>query len=113
MTNWQRIAIGLFGLVGVIFGSAMYFVNAENTFLTAVLVRVGALLCVIWLAWPQLEAVKTRIPGFVLLALLLMLIVVAVRPNLFRVIAGVLAVGLALSGLLKWIGILTSEQNKS
>ena len=108
--NWQRLLIGLIGFAMLATGAVMYFLNPQSaTALVGIMVRVGVLLCVTWLAFPELEPIKSKIPGYLLLVILAMLVIVAARPKLFQVVAGLLAVALALSWALKWVSKLTSN----
>lgn len=101
--KYQRLLIGLVAGVFLTVGAVLYFFgsNPENIS-TGIAVRVGLLLGVIWLAMPQLEGLKSKISAMVWTGVLLILIVAAFRPRLFPVMAGVLAVGLALNWFLGW-----------
>jgi hypothetical protein len=97
--------VGLIAAGFLVAGAGMYFARPDDHNLTTgILVRVGLLLGVIWLAMPQLESMRTKISTVVLLVIVLLLVLVAVRPNLFKVISGVLAISLALNWVLKWVG---------
>ena len=102
--NWQRLMVGLVAAGFLLAGAGMYFSRPDSHILTTgILVRVGLLLGVIWLAMPQLESLQTKVSTVVLLVVLLLLVLVAARPNLFKVISGELAIGLALNWVLKWV----------
>ncbi len=108
--NWQRSFLGLIGLVCLAMGLGFYFLGGESPSLRdGILVRVGLLLCVTWLALPQLKTMKTRIPGYLLVIVLILLIIVAARPKIFPILAGLLAVSLSLSWALKWVSRFTSN----
>ena len=75
-------------------GVVMYaVVPAANVFVSAILIRVGVLLCVIWLAFDQMILLSRRFSAFVLAAGFGLLVLVAVRPNLSKIVV-VVAVGL-------------------
>ncbi len=109
--NWQRFSVGVFALGFLICGGLLHVAKpADAAGYVGILVRVGLLLSVIWLALPQLEQLKTRLSGMLLLGILLLLVVVAARPNLSRVAAGILAITLAANWILKWLSRFTHDQ---
>jgi hypothetical protein len=112
--NWQRSILGLLGLFCLVIGLSFYFLGSDSSpqLRDGILVRVGLLLCVTWLALPQLETIKTRIPGYLLLVVLVLLVILAVRPKIFPILAGLLAVSLTLSWGLKWVSRITSTPRK-
>ena len=59
------------------------------------------LLATIWLAWPQLDALKDRLPTIVLGCLLALLLVVAVRPRIFPIAAGILLATVIINGAIR------------
>jgi hypothetical protein len=64
------------------------------------------------LAMPQLEPLKAKLSTFALLVTLLLLVVVAARPNWFRIAAGILAVTLFVNWALKLISRMAATKNK-
>lgn len=111
--DWQRLTIGLVAVGFLVIGGALHLAHPEGAAgYVGILVRVGVLLSVIWLAMPQLEQLKTKISTLVLLVLLLSLILIAARPNLFRVAAGIFAVTLVANWALKWLGRFAGSQSK-
>ena len=78
----------------------MFFPEA-NPAVTAILIRVGTVLGVVWLAFPQLKSVGDRLPGFVIIGFVATLVLMAARPNLFKVAAAVALVLVVLSLLAK------------
>ena len=110
--NWQRTSIGLIaiGLLGV--GGLLFVANPENnTGYVGILVRVGVLLAVIWLAMPQLEPLKEKLSTFALMTFLCLLVIVAARPNWFRIVAAILVVTLIVNWVLKLVSRMGSNQN--
>lgn len=111
--NWQRTTIGLIAVGFLVAGISLNLARPdETTGYVGILVRVGVLLSVIWLAMPQLEPLKAKLSTFVLLVTLLLLVVVAARPNWFRIAAGILAVTLIVNWALKLISRMAATQNK-
>jgi hypothetical protein len=102
--NYQRLAIGILAALSLLVGGALYFLSSgESSITTGLLVRVGALLGVIWLAMPQLETLKTKISTVAFFVVLLILIVAATKPKLFPIISGILAISLTLNWALRWL----------
>lgn len=66
-----------------------------------ILVRVGALLLVTGVAWPQLSSLRTRSSIFSLTVIFFMLLLIAARPRLFPIAGGVALGALLLNGLLR------------
>ena len=79
-------------------GIALYaFFPAANPAVTAVLIRVGSVLGVVWLAFPQLKSVGQRVPVVIVCSLLGGLVLMAARPNLFKIAATLVVLLVALS----------------
>jgi len=77
------------------------FFPAANPAITALLIRVGSVLGVVWLAFPQLKTVGQRLPVVILCCLLGGLILMAARPNLFKIAAALIVLLGALSLIAK------------
>ena len=111
--NWQRLMIGLIAVGCLGAGISLYFARPdETTGYVGILVRVGVLLGVICLAMPQLEPLKAKLSTIALLVTVLLLVVVAARPNWFRIVAGILAVTLIVNWALKLISRVASTPNE-
>lgn len=65
--------------------------------LTAILIRVGVMLMVVWIAWPQLHSLSRVVSPLVLSGIAGMLVLLAARPNLFRVAAALIVILVVLS----------------
>jgi Na+-translocating ferredoxin:NAD+ oxidoreductase RnfD subunit len=101
-TSTQRIVLGVIAAIMLSAGVALYaFFPAANPAVTAVLIRVGTVLGVVWLAFPQLKSAGQKVPGFIVCGLLGGLILMAARPNLFKVAAALIVLLIALSLLAK------------
>ncbi len=97
-TQAQRVILGVIAAFMLLTGVALYaFFPAANPALTAILIRVGAVLGVVWLAFPQLKTVGQRVPVAIAGCLLGGLVLMAARPNLFKVAAALMVVLVALS----------------
>ena len=70
---------------------------AANPAVTAILIRVGTVLGVVWLAFPQLKTVGQRVPVAIVCCLLGGLVLMAARPNFFKVAAALIVLLVALS----------------
>ena len=71
-------------------------VPTANVVLSAVLIRAGMLLCVVWLAFDQLQQLSKYFSTIVLTVGLGVLVLMAVKPNLSKI---VLAMCVLLGGL--------------
>lgn len=97
-TQSQRILLGAIAAIMLLAGIALYaFFPAANPAVTAILIRVGTVLAVVWLAFPQLKTVGQRLPVAIAAGLLGGLVLLAARPNLFKVAAALIVLLIALS----------------
>ena len=101
-TRSQRIILGVISAAMLLQGIVLLiFFPEANPAVTAILIRVGTVLGVVWLAFPQLKSVGDRLPGFVIVGFVATLVLMAARPNLFKVAAAVAVVLVVLSLLAK------------
>ncbi len=101
-TQAQRVVLGAVAVIMLLAGVALYaFFPAANPALTAILIRVGTVLGVVWLAFPQLRTVGKRVPVVIVCGLLGGLVLMAARPNLFKVAAALIVLLVALSLIAK------------
>jgi hypothetical protein len=86
----HRPSIGIFALVMLAASAAMYLATSAESWhsLAAALFRVGLVLGAWWLAEPQLR----RLPGWLLAAVGLSMVVLAIRPRYFLVALVILVV---------------------
>lgn len=98
--NYQRHAIGCIAIAFLAAGGYVYFFG-NNLPIAGIFSRVGFLLLVIWLAYPQLDALKSRLSFGLLLMLLAALVVIAIRPRLVILAVGLLVVGFLVNGALR------------
>ncbi len=101
-TRSQRIILGAIAGSMLTAGIAMYALfPAANPAVTAILIRVGTVLGVVWLAFPQLKTVGQKVPVVIAGGLLVGLVLMAARPNLFKVAAALMVLLTLLSLLAK------------
>ncbi len=85
--RYQKLAIGILGLAMLTTGGLMYgLVPAANIVVSAVLIRAGMLLCVVWLAFDQLQQLSKYFSTIVLTVGLGVLVLMAVRPSLSKIV---------------------------
>ena len=97
-TRSQRILLGTIAATMLLAGIALFaFFPAANPALTAILIRVGTVLGVVWLAFPQLKTVGQKVPVVIACGLLGGLVLMAARPNLFKVAAALIVLLVVLS----------------
>lgn len=99
-----RLLIGLIAAALLIFGASFYFLQIEvNELVVGLCIRVGALLAVMCLAFPQLMVLKNKLPAILVIGSMTCLIIIAARPNLGRVVITLATVAFTLGGILKWL----------
>ncbi len=67
------------------------------------MIRIGAMFAVIWLAMPQLESLKGRVPSILIALALICIAIAAAKPNLGRVVIMIVTIGVSVGGVLKWL----------
>ncbi len=101
-TPTQRVMLGTISATMLVVGSAMYGLFPQsNQAVAAILIRVGTVLSVVWLAFPELKKIGQRLPTLAVGGLLLGLVLMAARPNLFKVAAALMILLTALSLIAK------------
>ena len=90
----------------LIAGGVMYVGAPEaNVFVSAMLIRVGVLLCVMWLAFDQIMQLSKYFPTIVIGVAMAVLVLMAVRPNLSKVVMLMCAVLAAFSFFAKFLRV--------
>lgn len=85
--RYQKIVLGALGASMLSIGGLMYVAApAANLLISAILIRVGVLLCVIWLAWDQVLQVSKHFSVLILATVMGLLILIAARPNLAKIV---------------------------
>ena len=91
-------------------GAFLYLLHPNaDPLVTGMLIRVGALLGVICLAFPELLSLKGKMPAIVFGLALVCIILIAVRPKLSRVLVSLLVIGVGVSSVAKWIANATKN----
>ena len=104
--KYQKILLGIIGVGMLIAGGVMYLgAPAANVFVSAMLIRVGVLLCVMWLAFDQIMQLSKYFPAIVIGVAMAVLVLMAVRPNLSKVVMLMCAVLAAFSFFAKFLRV--------
>ena len=104
----MRIATGIIAILFLVIGASLYINEAQvNPMVPGSMVRIGSLMAVIWLAFPQLEKSKDRIPRVVLGIAVACLFLIAARPKISHVVIAVGGLAIALSTVLRFFSSLT------
>ena len=105
--NYQRIATGVLATIFLVVGAILSLSTdpqdqfGSNAGLAGILVRVGLMLGAVWLAWKELEWLRGRASTMVVVAIVALLLIVAVRRQLFPIAAALLVGGLTVNGILR------------
>ena len=87
MLRYQKIVLGALGVAMLATGAAMYaLVPTANVVVSAILIRAGMLLCVVWLAFDQLQQLSKYFSTIVLTVGLGVLVLMAVRPKFSMIV---------------------------
>ncbi len=100
----QRLILGVIAVVCLAYAAFCFFTDAAylTSVTMAMSLRIGLLLGVVWLALPQLRPIQHRLPAIVLAAMLGLLVLLAARPNLFKVVGSLIVIITVLAGIAKW-----------
>ena len=99
-----RTATGILALTLLIVGVFLYAFQPNASLVAAgMMVRIGAMLGVTWLAFPQLEALKGRLPGILIALAMICLVVAAAKPRLGAVLVTIVTVAISVGGIMKWM----------
>ena len=100
----QRFLIGGIAIACLVVGGLLYFLVPDSSpFWVGMLIRVGALLGVICLAFPELMSLKKKMPAVIFGLALIGILVLAVRPNPGRVLLSLIVIGLGVGSVMKWV----------
>ena len=106
----KRAIVGGLSLACLLFAGLTYVASPDiNNVLLAGSLRIGVVLFAIWLALPQLRGILTRVPAVLPVLALVLIILCAARPNLFRIVGSLIVVVTALLAISKWIGRFTAN----
>jgi len=102
--KYQKLVLGVIGAAMLATGGVMYaWGPIGNVFVSAILIRVGMLLCVMWLAFDQILQLSKYFSALVIGIGLAVLVLMAVRPNLSKVVLIMCAVLAAFSFFAKFV----------
>ena len=108
-----RIFTGMMALILLLAGSILFAFHSESNSLTiGLLIRIGTLLGIIWLAYPQLESLKTRLPSLLIALAMICLAVAAARPSLGRLLITIVTIAVSVGAILKWASNLADDNRK-
>lgn len=100
--NFQRTALLLVAILALTAGIALWLQDgAKSLTYSGILIRVGLMLSALCLAYPQLENLRNRLSLFTFGLVGFMLLLVAARPRIFPIAAGVALGSILLNGLLR------------
>ena len=80
-----------------------------DPFWLGMLIRVGALLAVICLAFPELLSLKEKMPVVIFGLALICILVIAVGPRFSRVLVSLLVIGVSVGSMMKWMSNISRD----
>lgn len=105
-----RLLTGIIATVCLIVGGLIYFLQPNpDPFWLGILIRVGALLGVICLAFPELMSLKGKLPAVIFGLAAICIVLIAVRPNPGRILISLIVIGIGVGSLTKWISSINSN----
>lgn len=111
----QRLMLAIAAVVFLLAGIVMEFLpgidNSSRKFASGTLLKVGVVLGLAWVSAPQLERFGWhRLRGTMLAAVIVVILLYAIRPRFGAIAAAVLVAGSIVFGLLGWFRRLTPPQ---
>ena len=108
-----RIPTGILAVILLLSGAFLHFFQPDaNPVAAAMMIRIGALLGVIWLAFPQLEALKGRLPSILIALVFICLAVAAAKPKLGALLATIVTIAISVGAALKWMSKVADNDPK-
>ena len=105
-----RILIGVIAAIMLAAGAILYLINPDaDPFVLGLLIRVGSLLAVVCLAFPELMSLRGRVSAVLYGLALILIVVIAVRPKLSRVLVSLAIIGLGVGWVMRWITKVTKQ----
>jgi hypothetical protein len=106
--NIMRISTGIIAILLLAAGAFLYSFRPDvDPIVTGMLVRIGALMGVIWLAFPELKKLQGRAPAYLVGVGALCLVVLVAKPNIGKVLVMIVTIAISVGGVLKWLSKLT------
>lgn len=94
----------------LVVGAYLYWFNPEaDPLVVGILIRVGSLLAVICLAFPELMSLRGRMSAVLYGMALILILLIAVRPKLSRVLITLAVIGLGVGWVMKWMTKVTKQ----
>lgn len=111
----QRLLLAIAAIVFLVAGIMVEFLpgidNSSRKFASGTLLKVGVVLGLAWVSAPQLERFGWhRLRGTMLAAVIVVILLYAIRPRFGAIAAAVLVAGSIVFGLLGWFRRLTPPQ---
>lgn len=100
------LSLACFLMVGLTYVASPDF----NNVVLASSLRIGVVLFAMWLALPQLRGIISKLPDFLPILALVLLVLCAARPKVFTVVGSLVVVGTALFGISTWIRRITGKE---
>ncbi len=98
----QRLALLVLSIISLSWGLILWSgTTADSQIYAGIFVRVGSMLAVLWLAYHQLATLKNRLSLFTIGAIVLLLLLVAARPRIFPIAAGITLAVILLNGFIR------------
>ena len=108
--EFKRGIVGGLSLCCLLLALAIYLPSRDlNDVVLASALRIGTVLFAIWLALPQLRGIMSKLPDYLPVAALVLVVLCAARPKIFSVVGSLVVVGTALIGISKWIRNMTDQ----
>ncbi|MFK7767962.1 MAG: hypothetical protein AB8B55_12135 [Mariniblastus sp.] len=98
-----RLLTGIVAVTLSLAGVWLYFTRPDSHPVPGVLIRIGLVTGVIWLAFKELVALRSRVPTAAMGVGLLILGVMAAIPNRGRFFVALLTITIGVAGALKWL----------
>ncbi len=111
-TRWQRGLLAFFAIVFLGLGSVLHYLPSSDStsskFAAGTLLKVGVVLGLAWISAPQLERLGwQRLRGTLLVAVIIVILLYAIRPRIGAIAAAILIVGSVGFSLVGWFRRLT------
>ena len=102
MFDVRRITLLVLALTSLALGISLLFSQSNSgTNFSGIFVRLGVMLSVLWIAFPQIESLRSRTSLFVIGTIVVLFLVVAARPRIFPIAAGVALATIILNGIMR------------
>ena len=110
--RWQRGLLAFFAIVFLGLGTALHTLpssdSSSSKFAAGTLLKVGVVLGLAWISAPQLERLGwQRLRGTLLVAVIVVILLYAIRPRIGAIAAAILIAGSVGFSLLGWFRRLT------